>query len=310
MGNSIRAFAPATVANVACGFDVLGFAVESPGDEVTITLNDSGKVTIKSIEGDGGILPLDIEKNTVSLVIQEYLKHLDSQQGVEIELKKLLPLKSGMGSSAASSVVGVYALNKLLGEPLEQKDLLPFAMQGEFLACGTAHADNVAPALLGGFVLVKSYEPLDVIKLPVPEKLHATVIHPQVEVSTKNAREILPKDITLKQGIEQWGNLAGLVAGLCQSDYDLISRSLKDVIVEPVRSLLIPGFDLAKQEALDNGALGCSISGSGPSIFALSDSLEKAKKIGSAMESVYKKYDIECEVYVSKVSEQGPRIIN
>ena len=309
MGKSIRAFAPATVANVACGFDVLGFAVESPGDEVTITLNDSGKVTIKSIKGDGGLLPLDADKNTVSLVIQEYLKKIDSKQGVEIELNKLLPLKSGMGSSAASSVVGVYALNKLLGEPLTQEELLPFAMQGEFLACGTAHADNVAPALLGGFVLIKSYEPLDVIKLPVPTNLYATVIHPHVEVSTKNAREILPKEITLKQGIEQWGNLAGLVAGLCQSDYDLIGRSLKDVIVEPVRSLLIPGFDIAKQAALDNGALGCSISGSGPSIFALSNSEDKAVKIGAAMQEIYKKFEIESEVYVSKVSEQGPRII-
>ncbi len=310
MGKSIKAFAPATVANVACGFDVLGFAVESPGDEVTITLNDSDKVTIKSIEGDGGLLPLAAEKNTVSLVIQEYLNKLGSKQGVEIELRKLLPLKSGLGSSAASCVVGVYALNKLLGEPMTQEELLPFAMEGERLACGTAHADNVAPALLGGFVLVKSYTPLDVIKLPVPANLHATVIHPHVEVSTKNAREILPKDITLQQGIEQWGNLAGLVAGLCQSDYDLIGRSLKDVIVEPVRSLLIPGFDIAKQAAMDSGALGCSISGSGPSIFALSDSKEKADIIGQAMSSIYKEYDIECEVYVSKVSEQGPRIID
>lgn len=310
MRKSIRAFAPATVANVSCGFDVLGFAVENPGDEVKLTLTDNHEIVIKSISGDEGQLSTNPEENTVSLVIREYLKHIGSNQGVEIELYKKMPLKSGLGSSAASSVVGVYALNKLLGSPLADKDLLPFAMEGERLACGTAHADNVAPALLGGFVLVRSYSPLDVVSLPVPEKLYATIIHPHVEVKTRDAREILPKEIPLKLGVQQWGNVAGLVAGLYTSDYALIGRSLQDVIVEPVRSLLIPGFDEAKKQALANGALGCSISGSGPSIFALSDSEEVAQKIAVAMTNVYKSYEIESEVYVSKVNSKGPVILD
>lgn len=309
MGKSIKVFAPATVANVACGFDVLGFAVENPGDEVTLTLKDEPGVVIKSIKGDDGQLPTDTEKNTVSLVINEYLKALGSDQGVIIELEKKMPLKSGLGSSAASSVVGVFALNRLMGSPMEDKDLLPFAMKGEELACGSAHADNVAPALLGGFVLVRSYDPLDVIQLPTPEKLWCTIIHPQIEVKTKDARNILRKNIKLADAVIQWGNLAGLITGLMKSDYDLIGRSLEDVIVEPIRSLLIPGFDKAKQAALDAGALGCSISGSGPSIFALSTAEQDAKKIGEALKSVYDGLNIENEIYVSKVSPSGPRVI-
>ena len=310
MNKSIKAFAPATCANVACGFDVLGFAVENPGDEVIITLNDTGKITIKSITGDEGALPLDPEQNTVSLVIQKYLEHLNIKQGLEIELIKKMPLKSGLGSSAASSVVGVYALNELLGKPLTVMQLLPFAMEGERLACGSAHADNVAPALLGGFVLVRSYDPLDVIKLPTPENLWATIIHPHIEVKTKDARQILRQKIELKDAVIQWGNVGGLVAGLMMNDYDLIGRSLQDVIVEPIRSILIPGFYEAKKAALDNGALGSSISGSGPSIFALSTDKETAHKIGQAMKTVYDTINIESEVYVSKICNEGPRIID
>ena len=310
MGKSIKAFAPATCANVACGFDVLGFAVESPGDEVTITLNDTEEIVIKSISGDEGKLPLDAEKNTISLVIKRYLEHIGSKQGVDIELRKQMPLGSGLGSSAASSVVGIYALNELLDRPLAVKDLLPFAMEGERLASGSAHADNVAPALLGGFVLVRSYDPLEVISLPTPENLWATIIHPHIEVKTKDARSILREEIPLKDAVVQWGNLGGLVAGLYSNDYDLIGRSLKDVIIEPIRSLLIPGFAEAKQAALDNGALGSSISGSGPSIFALSKDETTARKIGEAMTAVYKDIQIGSEVYISKVNSQGPKIIS
>jgi homoserine kinase len=309
MTKSIKAFAPATCANVACGFDVLGFAVENPGDEVKITLNDSGKISIKSITGDEGKLSLDPKENTVSLVIEKYLDHLDLKQGLEIELTKKMPLKSGLGSSAASSVVGVYALNKLLGSPLKTEDLLPFAMEGERLACGSAHADNVAPALLGGFVLVRSYDPLDVVKIPSPENLWASIIHPHIEVKTKDAREILRQKISLKDAVIQWGNVGGLVAGLLMKDTQLIGRSLQDVIVEPIRSILIPGFYEAKQAALDNGALGSSISGSGPSIFALCDNKDTAHKVGEAMLNVYKKIGIEAEVYTSKVNANGPRIL-
>ena len=306
----IRAFAPATVANVACGFDILGFAVENPGDEVVITLTDKPGVKIVSITGDEGQLPLDAARNTVSLVIQEYLNHIDKADlGLSIELIKKMPLKSGLGSSAASSVVGVYALNKLLGSPLTDLELLPFAMKGEELACGSAHADNVAPALLGGFVLVRSYQPLDVVKLPTPKRLFATIIHPHIEVKTKDARSILRTDIKLKDAVVQWGNVAGLIAGIMSEDYSLIGRSLEDVLVEPVRSLLIPGFDKVKQEAISAGALGCSISGSGPSIFALSKDKKVAAQIGHAMTKVFDELNVQSEVYISKVSDQGPKII-
>lgn len=306
----IKAFAPATVANVACGFDILGFAVETPGDEVIISLTDEPGVKVNSIVGDEGKLPLDPARNTVSLVIQEYLNHIDRHDlGISIDLVKKMPLKSGLGSSAASSVVGVYALNKLLDSPLTDLELLPFAMKGEELACGSAHADNVAPALLGGFVLVRSYEPLDVIKLPTPKRLYATIIHPHIEVKTKDARSILRSNIKMKDAVVQWGNVAGLIAGIMNEDYDLIGRSLEDVLVEPVRSLLIPGFDKVKQEALNAGALGCSISGSGPSIFALSTDKAVATQIGHAMTQVFDDLNIQSEVYISKVSDQGPRII-
>lgn len=309
MSKSIKAFAPATVANVGCGFDVLGFAVENPGDEVIITLKDTPGIEILKITGDEGKLPLDKDLNTVSLVIEEYLKALNLAQGVQIELHKKMPLKSGLGSSAASSVVGVFALNELLGRPMAQKDLLPFAMKGEELACGSAHADNVAPALLGGFILVKSYEPLEVIQLPTPEKLWCTLIHPHIEVKTKDARAILKKNIKLKDAVTQWGNLAGFISGLYQEDYQLLGRSLDDVIVEPVRSILIPGFTEAKSAAITSGALGCSISGSGPSMFALSTSEEEANTIGKAMKHEFDKINIESETFISKVSKEGPRVI-
>lgn len=310
MRKSIKAFAPATCANVACGFDVLGFAVESPGDEVKITLTDTQEVRITSITGDGGALPTDTDLNSVSIVIKEYLKALGSHQGLDIELTKKMPLKSGLGSSAASSVVGVYALNELLGRPMKVADLLPFAMEGERIACGSAHADNVAPALLGGFVLVRSYDPLDVIKLPTPENLYATIIHPHIEVKTKDARAILRQKIALKDAVVQWGNVGGLVAGLMMNDYDLIGRSLQDVVVEPIRSILIPGFYQAKEAALKAGALGSSISGSGPSIFALAKDQKTAIQIGVEMKKVYDSINIDSEVYTSKVSQEGPRVIS
>lgn len=220
-----------------------------------------------------------------------------------------MPLGSGLGSSAASTVAGVYAINELLDKPMAVKDLLPFAMEGERIASGSAHADNVAPCLLGGFVLVRSYSPLDVIKLPVPKNLYATIVHPHVEVQTRDARNILRKQVELSDAVTQWGNVGGLVAGLLMEDIALIGRSLQDVIVEPVRSVLIPGFDDVKQAAMEAGALGGSISGSGPSVFALSTSLEVAKKIGKAMYDAFAQYKIESDVFVSPINPEGPKVI-
>ncbi len=306
---SIKVFAPATVANVACGFDVLGFAVDSPGDEVVLTKTNTSKVVIKEITGDDGRLPKNPMSNTVSISIIQFLEKIGSDQGIEITLHKKMPLGSGLGSSAASTVAGVFAINELMGKPLARAELLPFAMEGERLACGSAHADNVGPALMGGFVLIRSYDPLDVIKIPTPKELYATIIHPQIEVQTKDAREILRKQIPIKSAIIQWGNVGGLVAGLMMSDYGLIGRSLQDVIVEPIRSILIPGFDQVKQAAMQAGALGGSISGSGPSMFTLSKDRETAEKVGKAMEAEFKKINIGNEVYVSKINENGPVVI-
>jgi len=197
----------------------------------------------------------------------------------------------------------------LLGRPMSLESLLPISMEGERIACGSGHADNVAPGLFGGFVLIRSYDPLDTIKLPTPVGMFATIIHPQIEVKTKDAREILRKEILLRDSVRQSGNVAGLVAGLAMSDFDLISRSLHDYIVEPIRSILIPGFDDVKQAALEAGVLGAGISGSGPSIFALSRDEETARLAGNRMKNVYGKMNIENEVYVSEINQHGPKII-
>ena len=261
---SIRVFAPATVANVACGFDIFGFAVDQPGDQITLTVRDDPGVCITDILGDDGRLPREAARNTAGIAIQTYLQHIGrTEVGVGVVLHKQMPLGSGLGSSAASAVAGVFAINELLGRPLPTMKLLPFAMEGERLACGSAHADNVAPSLLGGFVVIRSYHPLDVIRIETPALLYCTLVHPDIEVNTKDARFILKNEVSLKNTITQMGNVAGLIAGLMTPDYDLISRSLVDVIIEPVRAILIPEFNEAKKAALDVGALGCSISGVG-----------------------------------------------
>lgn len=306
---TIHAFAPATVANVSCGFDVFGFAVEQPGDEVVVTFTESPGVCIRKIEGDGGRLPLESEKNTAGVAVLAFLKAIKSEQGVEIILKKNLPLGSGMGSSAASSVAALVAINHLLGEPFLKKDLLPFAMEAERIACGSAHADNVAPSLLGGFVLIRGYDPLDVVSIPTPENLYCTLIHPHLELNTQDSRKVLRVNITLKDAVTQWGNIAGLVAGLMKPDYGLISRSLRDVIAEPVRSVLIPGFDIIKQKAVEMGALGSGISGSGPTIFALSTEEQTARLVGKVIAGEFEKFRLNSEVFVSRINPLGARIL-
>ena len=305
----VRAFAPATVANVACGFDVLGFAVEQPGDEVTITETPKVGLTVESITGDDGKLPLAADKNTATVAINAMLTHLKADVGIAIRINKMMPLGSGLGSSAASAAAALVAVNHLLGNPLAKKDLVQFAMEAERIACGAAHADNVAPAILGGFVLIRSYQPLDIITIPAPENLYCSIVHPQIELRTEDARKVLKQDISLKDAINQWGNLAGLIAGLMRSDYELIGRSLQDVVAEPIRSLLIPGFDEVKHAAIDNGVLGCSISGSGPSVFALSTNLAVAKKAGAAMQKALEQIGLDSELYVSKVNSKGAHVL-
>ena len=306
----IKVFAPATVANVVCGFDVLGFAVNEPGDEVVMRLVDKPGVRLLKITGDDGRLPLDSEKNTVSASVQHYLKHLNRPElGVEIELHKKMPIGSGLGSSSASTVAGLFAINQLLDNQLSAKELVPFAMKGEELACGYGHADNVAPALMGGFVLVRSYEPLDLIALPTPKNLFAAIVYPEVEVPTKDARQMIRSKVLLKDAVTQWGNVAGLVSGLFLNDLDLVGRSMKDVLVEPTRSILIPGFENLRALAMENGAVGFGISGSGPSVFALAKDEQSARKITDAQQKHLKKLNINSNAYVSSVNAEGPRVL-
>lgn len=308
--NHVKVFAPATVANVACGFDVMGFALEGIGDEVIVSKTDSLQLVITDIIGGEG-LPKDPQKNVATVAVQAMLDALKTpiSNGFEFKITKNVMAGSGLGSSASSSAAAVFAVNELLGKPFTKEELVYFAMQGEKAASGIPHADNVAPSILGGFTLVRSYNPLDVIKLDYPEKLFAAIVHPQIEVKTSDSKRILRKEIQLKEAITQWGNVGGLVSGLAKGDYDLIGRSLHDVIAEPVRSMLIPLFAVAKQSALTNGALGCSISGSGPSIFALTKDEITATKISNAFKTIYESNDINANVYVSKINPRGAEVI-
>lgn len=304
----VHVFAPATVANMVCGFDILGFALDEPGDEVMMRRVDKPGVYLTEVTGDEGKLPREATKNTVSACVLSLLRHIGREDvGVEIELHKQMPIGSGLGSSAASTVAGLFAVNALLGNPLTKQELLPFAVQGEALACGHGHADNVAPGLLGGITLIKGYDPLDVVALPTPSALHASVVFPHVDVPTRDARQMIRAKVALKDAVVQWGNIAGLIAGLFMSDYDLIGRSMQDVLIEPTRAILIPEFYEMRQLALDAGALSFGISGSGPSVFAFSKSRGKAEYITSIIQSHLTQMGIESNGYVSGINAGGPR---
>lgn len=306
---SIKALAPATVANVSCGFDIFGFAVESPADEVIMTLKSESGVIIRQITGDGGKLPLEANRNTAGVAAEAFLKAIGSDAGAEIILHKRLPLGSGMGSSAASSVAALVAINHLHGNPFTREQLLPFAMEAERIACGSAHADNVAPSLLGGFILIRGYDPLDVASIPTPPNLYCTLVHPHLELKTEDSRRVLKASIPIKDAITQWGNIAGLVVGLMKPDYGLIMRSLNDVVAEPIRSVLIPGFANIKAEAIKHGALGSGISGSGPTIFALSTERGIAENVAAAIQQQFEKIKLKSDVFVSKINNEGARVV-
>lgn len=309
--SEVRVFAPATVANMICGFDILGFAVDAPGDEVRMVKVDTPGVRIRSIQGDDGRLPLDADKNTVSACVQMLLAELGLTDdiGVEIELIKHMPIGSGLGSSSASTVAGLFAINALLGNPLTKAELMPFCVEGERLACGHGHADNVAPALMGGITLIRGTDPLDIIKLPVPEELYAGIVFPKVDVPTRDARQLIKEKVLLKDAVTQWGNIAGLIAGLFQSDYDLISRSMHDVLIEPTRAILIPEFYTMKRIAMEAGALSFGISGSGPSVVAITRGKAIAETIVEAIQQHLTNCEIESLKYVSSVNNEGPKIL-
>lgn len=305
--NEIKIFCPATIANLSCGFDVLGMCLDSIGDEMIVRKTKVKGVKITKITGAN--LPLETEKNVAGVAALALLAAIETDFGFEIEIQKNIKAGSGIGSSSASAAGAVFGINELLGRPFSRNQLIQFAMQGEKLASGSAHADNVAPALLGGFTLVRSYNPLDVISIASPSDLFATIIHPQIELKTADMRAVLQPMIPLKSAIAQWGNVGGLIAGLYTADYELIGRSLHDEIVEPLRSPLIPGFDAIKNIALQKGALGCGISGSGPSIFALSKGIATAQIIADAMRETYLKFQIPFEIHVSKVNEMGVKMV-
>jgi homoserine kinase len=306
----VRAFAPATVANVCAGFDILGFAVEEPGDVVVARPCEAPGVAIAAITGDQGRLPQEVSANTAGVAALALLARLQPACGVDLEVHKRMPLGSGLGSSAASAVAAVVAVNALFGDPLPRRELLPFALAGEYVSCGVAHADNVAPSLLGGFTLIRESDPLDFVRLPSPASLCCALVHPHVEVRTADARAMLPTEIPLRAAITQWGNAAGLVAGLLLNDYALIGRSLRDVVVEPVRSRLIPGFEDVKRAALETGALGCGISGACPTLFALCDSRAMAESAAEAMCAAFARHGLASDRYISAVNEEGARVLS
>lgn len=306
--NEIKLFCPASVANVSCGFDVLGFCLEPVGDEMVIRKTSKKGIHIIKIEGQK--LPLETNKNVAGVAGLALLEDYPCDHGFEIEIHKGIKAGSGIGSSAASSAGAVFGINELMGKPLSRNELIKYAMKGEELASGSAHADNVSPVLLGGFTLVRCSKTPDVVGLPSPSELHATIIHPKIELKTSDARAVLKKKIHLEKAVEQWGNLAALVSGLCTNDFDLIERSLVDVVIEPHRSALIPGFQELKKAAIDSGALGCGISGSGPSVFALSKGSETALRVQEEMNNTFKKFNIEYELHLSKINSKGIHIIS
>lgn len=301
--NEIKVFCPATVANISCGFDVLGVALDSVGDEMIVRKIPQKGIQITKISGQN--LPKETLNNVAGVAGNAFLLAADYDGGFEIEINKKIKPGSGIGSSAASSAGAVWAMNYLLGNPFSKTELVKFAMEGERLASDVAHADNVAPALFGGFTLVRSYNPLDIVTIPAPSELYVTIIHPQIEIKTSDSRKILKTTISMETGIKQWGNVGGIVAGLFKEDYELIGRSLEDHIVEPIRSILIPGFDEVKKVSLEAGALGSGISGSGPSIFAFSKGEETALKVRKVMKSVYEKIGIAYEIHISKINMEG-----
>lgn len=306
MQKSIKVFAPASVANVAVGFDILGFALEKPGDEIIIREGSEPGLKITQITGAKNKLSYDVEKNTAGFAALQLLKHIgEEDRPLEMEIHKKMPFGSGLGSSAASAVAGVYGVNEFLKTGLTKYDILPFAVAGEQIADGAWHADNVAPSLLGGIVLVRDNESLDVKKIHVPNGLQAVVIYPHIEILTKDSRNILKDIVPFKDLISQTGNLSSFIAALYTSDFEMMRRSLKDVIVEPQRAHLIPYFYEMKDMAYDLGCIGFSISGAGPSMFALCDNSLIAEKIGEAAKKLYTQNKIEVDYYLSKINLEG-----
>lgn len=305
MHRTVTIYSPATIANLVCGFDVLGLAINDPVDIMTVSRSENPGIHIQHL--DQFNLPEQPEQNVAGVALLEMLADMNEDIGFDVVIEKHIKPGSGLGSSAASAAGAVLAANCLLENKYSKEDLVRFAMAGEKLASGVKHADNISPCIFGGITLIRSIFPLDIIPLPAPQ-LFVTVVHPQIEVKTSDARDILRKEVLLKNAIKQWGNIAGLVAGFMKKDYGLISRSLEDVIIEPVRSMLIPGFDEVKSKSIAAGALGGGISGSGPSIFMLSENETIAKRVEEVMVSIYQVIGLSFYTYVTEVNHEGIKL--
>ena len=304
----IKVFAPASIANLGCGFDIMGMALDEVGDVLEMSLDQQGEGITITNETDVP-LPEDIEDNVITPVLRKFFAMTGHGGRVDVRVVKKIYPGSGIGSSAASSAAAAFGINELFGAPLSEEDVVVCAMEGENLASGGYHADNAAPAVMGGITLIRGYDPLDIIKLPVPGNLYCPVIHPHLMVSTKEARSILPKEIPMHTAITQWGNVGGLVAGLCTGNIELVGRAMRDAVAEPYRKGFIPGFDELRAKLLGAGALAMNISGSGPSVFALANRGDIAQRVGAIMERHFAQQGILSETYVVKVSNKGARLI-
>jgi|TARA_B100000768_G_scaffold44303_1_gene43050 homoserine kinase len=303
----IKVFSPASIANLSCGYDILGVCLDNVGDEITVKKTRKKGITIKKVTGEK--LSTDISINVAGVSASALLNETKVDCGFEIEIHKGIKPGSGIGSSAASSAGSVYAINKLIGEPYTNKELIKFAMCGEMAASDSKHADNVAAILLGGFTFVRNSIENDYFKLNTPPEIVFTVIHPKIVLKTKDSRAVVTKQVSMKDMIEQSANLGAFVSGLYTENYNLIGRSIKDIIIEPLRSVLIPKFQEIKSASISTGALGCGISGSGPSVFAMSKGLTTAKNVGNSMKKIYDSLDLDYDVHISFVNDKGIKII-
>lgn len=307
--NVVRVFAPGTVANMGCGFDVMGMTLNGVGDILSVSVSEGDGLVIENRTAVP--LPEELDKNVITPAVRALMKEFGQPRMVEVVVEHKISPGSGIGSSAASSAAAVYALNEALGCPFSPEKLVEFAMEGEkLISGGTPHADNVGPAILGGVVLMRGYEPLDIVRLPVPDNFFCSVVHPDIMVSTKEARAVLPKDINLRLAVKQWGNVAGVVAGLALKDVYLIGRAMVDSVIEPHRKMFIPGFDELRKKVIDAGALSVNISGSGPSVFAVSPDMDTASRVGEVMSKHFADMGIGSDLYVGTVSNEGCRVLN
>lgn len=310
MKSEVKVFSPASVTNVGSGFDIFGFAIDSPGDFITVKKTNHNKIKIVKIHTNGYTLPLNPKKNTATRGMFFLLRELNLNIGIDVEIDKRMPFASGLGSSAASAVGGVFALNCLLGNPFKKNDLLKFAAEGEKAASGkNVHLDNIAACLFGGFILVQNPKEFSVIQVSYPTQLTALIIHPHIELHTKKMRSILGKNISLQVGINQWANTSAMIFGLMNKDYDVISKSINDFVAEPKRKKFIPFYDEIKSIALENGALGFNISGAGPSMFAFIKSRNQAKIISDKIKKFLDKKSLNHSIFISKISKKGVRVI-